>query len=148
MSVSRHLTLINGLPVPAYSEPYTPEQSKSDTATAASKLYVPLTYEANHPLVKSGEVQAGDLLPGEEDFVGMTALRVAKERRQRAAAYGDFDALDKIENRLEGKPRQQIEQLTVTTTLQDMLQQIHDHNNLPVDVQVVPTTQRDILDGI
>ena len=85
-------------------------------------------------------------LPGEENFAGLPMLRVAKQKRQIRAAQGDMHALEQIENRIEGKPRQQVEQLNINASLSDYLAQLH---ALEEPEQVTATViERDILDGI
>lgn len=55
------------------------------------------------------------------DKVGMTLIEAALFAAAKKAADGDTDALEKVLNRLMGKPLQQVQNLNMTTTLKEFL---------------------------
>lgn len=66
----------------------------------------------------------GDYLPGEEDFEGMTNHDVMWTRIGKRAGGGCLEAANMLLDRSIGKPKQHVETLSVTATLQDFLDQI------------------------
>lgn len=60
----------------------------------------------------------------DERYVGMTKIEVAQHKQMDAAARGDFQALDKIEDRILGKPKQQVEAVQISATLEDFLEKV------------------------
>lgn len=57
----------------------------------------------------------------EADKIGMTLIEAALFAAVKKAADGDTDALEKVLNRLMGKPLQQVANLNMTTTLKEFL---------------------------
>ena len=55
------------------------------------------------------------------DKIGMTLIEAALYAAAKKAADGDTDALEKLLNRLMGKPVQQVANLNMTTTLKEFL---------------------------
>ena len=60
----------------------------------------------------------------EADKIGMTLIEAALYSAAKKAADGDTDAMEKILNRLMGKPLQQVQNLNMTTTLKEFLDAI------------------------
>ena len=122
----------NGKPVPVYIEPVTPQRVTTFMREAAGREYVPMV-DGN-----------GDMLPGEEQFIGMTKLQVGIERKADRVARGDNEALEEYLDRLAGKPKQQVETLQVTATLQDFLTYMKEEESKD---PTIDTTDGVILDG-
>lgn len=91
----------------------------------------------------------GEYLPGEQDFEGMTNGDVMWTRVGRKAALGDMEAANMLLDRSIGKPKQHVESVTVTATLQDFLDQIAGDGavqNQPVNI--VDVTNHESVEDI
>lgn len=97
------------LPYPAYGEPVNTEQMTAVHRAALASPYVPM---------KDPE---GYLLPGEEDLEGMSCMEVGAWRNAQAYARGDLEAGKFVHDRVQGKPKQQVENLNVNASLKDFL---------------------------
>ena len=60
----------------------------------------------------------------DERYVGMSKLEVAQHKQMDAAARGDLTALAQAEDRILGKPKQQVESIQVSATLEDFLEKV------------------------
>lgn len=104
---SRYLIWKEGVCYPVANVPVTPAIAKHITAAAAACPFEPRDGYAD-----------------DARFEGLSNLEVAAIRRAEAAAYGDLESQKWIHERIEGKPRQQIESLTVTATYKDYLAEL------------------------
>lgn len=101
----------NGEPVPVIRQPITGQRMTRLLASALTQPYKPAI-----------DPNTGGMAPGEEDFLGLTNIEVGALRQADQFAKGDSDAAKFCFDRVAGKPKQQVEQLTVTASLQDYLQ--------------------------
>lgn len=97
-------------PVPTYQPAYTDNQLKALQRAALSNPYKP-----------QPDPETGFIPEHERAYEGMTAYEVALDRRAQLAAQGDMIALDQMENRALGKPKQQIEQTNVNITFSEIV---------------------------
>lgn len=81
----------------------------------------------------------------DERYVGMTKLEVAQHKQMDAAARGDGQALEKIEDRLMGKPKQQVESVQISATLEDFLARVAEQEGLVSNT--IPTSDGDCREG-
>lgn len=99
-------------PFPVDGAPYTKENLRQLTTAA---LRVP--YELlRDPLT-------GEILPGEEQYRGMSCGEVMKIRQAQEAAQGNLEAGKYLEDRLLGKPTQHQENLNLNVSYRDLLKQ-------------------------
>ena len=84
----------------------------------------------------ASQMYVGDWDPIQQDYivderyVGMTKLEVAQHKQMDAAARGDSDALVRIEDRLMGKPKQQVESVQISATLEDFLNKVAEQEGM------------------
>lgn len=57
-------------------------------------------------------------------YEGLSKIEVAQHKLMDKAASGDTQALQQIENRILGMPKQQVESLNISTTLESFLEKI------------------------
>ncbi|MDP3013168.1 MAG: hypothetical protein Q8M92_02915 [Candidatus Subteraquimicrobiales bacterium] len=67
------------------------------------------------------------------DKLGMTLIEAALFAAAKKAADGDTDAMEKLLNRVLGKPLQQVANLNMTTTLKDFLDGIARAETVDID---------------
>lgn len=89
-------------------------------------------YEALTPAVLSAPYEPmydneGHMMPGERNYQRpdgswMTVGEVIQVRRALAAAHGDKDARKEIEDRWLGKPKQSVENINVTGTIEEWIE--------------------------
>jgi hypothetical protein len=108
----KYIEWVDGLPRPRYAEPYTREQ-----VAALQSVALALPYE----LICDHE---GVPLPEELRFQGMSNGEVGSIRLVEAFARGDLDAGKYVLDRQLGKPKQQVESLSMTMTYKDFLLQV------------------------
>jgi hypothetical protein len=102
---------INGTAVAIEVPNVTPQHVQELVSQTALTAYEPLKNEE------------GTLLPGEENYVGLTRLHVALDRNAIRAGNGDTDALDRILDRTIGKPTQSVQSISMTMNYQDWINQ-------------------------
>ena len=90
------------MPFPEYREPITVRQAKAMTATALALPYMP----------KDGTEE-------EQRFVGMTNMEVMYVRKIELAAGGDLDAIESVEDRMFGKPKQEVVSTSFNLTIEE-----------------------------
>lgn len=128
----------NGLPYPEFGEPHTPE-----TMLGLIKATARLPYE---PQLDPTTQQ---IPPDEQKFVGMDMLEVANYKRAQRAATGSLEDLKSIEDRVIGKPKQQIESVQINATLQEWLEALPDPTPKEIaEVTVIPAIEVDPLAGL
>lgn len=128
-------------PYPVYKQPYTKESYSKLFPQAASARYLPkrrvnrfVRYrdedgnhrqrpdpECENPGCTGCHLEEGEILPSEREFVSMTNAEAAVIRKWRDAANGDGQALEQLSDRIIGKPKQQIDQTTVTVDIHAVL---------------------------
>lgn len=101
----------DGVPVPIEGLKMGPNAVKEYLSAAGGLLY------EGEPLPEGGRYL-------DPKYVGMTNLQVALVRLTESAANGNLDSLDKVLDRLIGKPKQQTESVTVSVSLNDHLERI------------------------
>lgn len=111
-NLGRYIRWEGNLPVPCYAEPVTTEQM-----TNVGKAALALPYEPQPDIL-------GNISPYEEQFRGMSCLEVAFAKLAQRFAGGDIEAGKMLYDRTIGKPKQHVEQVTMTGTLHDFLDQI------------------------
>jgi hypothetical protein len=99
----------NGIPVPAYVKPFTPQSVNKLLASSLQIEYEPLLNQDGTPLA------------GEEKHIGKTKLEVGVERLANTFSRGDQDAITFAFDRLLGKPKQSVESVTISGTYEDFL---------------------------
>lgn len=125
----------DGLPYPAYADPYTKDVANAVLHTAFALPYEPVTDDE------------GDMLPGESNYTGMSKGEVAAIRQADAASRGSIQAAEFMFDRILGKPKQAVETLNVNMTYKDFLNTIaHQEDNTTIDVLAV--TDSDPLAGL
>lgn len=95
-----------------------------DVAIAGGKV-MPIGPRQLSPAEIVGQIKDAVALPysgADAEKVGMTLIEAAVFSAARAAADGDLDALEKILNRLMGKPVQQV--ISATGSLKEFLEHI------------------------
>jgi len=95
-------------PVPTYEHMYSVEDVKQMQMASASNKY---------KLMRDHE---GNLAPGEQDYDGMACLEVALDRRAQAAAQGDLMALNQLEDRIVGKPKQEVQNTNISLSFSEI----------------------------
>lgn len=111
--VGRFVRWENNMPIADYVEPVT-----TDDMTSMGRAALAVPYKQQRCPVTD------EILEEEKQFAGMTCLEVAFYRAAQRFANGDLDAGKFIFDRTIGKPKQHVEQLTVTGTIQDFLEQV------------------------
>lgn len=72
----------------------------------------------------------GDWDPVNQEYIpdpryeGMSKIEVAIHKQMDQAARGDINALEKIEDRMFGKPKVQVESLQISATLEEFLEKV------------------------
>ena len=99
----------NGVPVPVYTEPVTPQSVTKLIRHEYATEYEPLLDPEGNPLF------------GEDRYIGLTKAEAAAVRFTNASARGDMDATKFIYDRILGKPKQQVETISMTLTLEEFL---------------------------
>lgn len=110
----------------------TKQQIAAGAPMALGQMYVPLR-DAD-----------GEYLPGEQDYEGMSNADVMWTRIGRKAALGDMEAANMLLDRSVGKPKQHVETLSVTATLQDFLDQIAGEDAPAQQVHIVDADLEDV----
>lgn len=128
----RYVEYVDGIPYPAYGNPMTKQQIAAGAPMALGQMYVPLR-DAD-----------GEYLPGEQDYEGMSNADVMWTRIGRKAALGDMEAANMLLDRSVGKPKQHVETLSVTATLQDFLDQIAGEDAPAQQVHIVDADLEDV----
>lgn len=136
----KYIVWKDGVPCPEYAEPYTRDQVAALQSVALALPYEPLRDPAT-----------GDFLPGEERFVGMSNGEVGAIRFVEAHAHGSLDATKYIYDRVLGKPKQQVESLSVSMTYRDFLAKIaaDDNHHAAIEQRVtyeISTTEAETVD--
>lgn len=98
-------------PVPTYESAYNIEDMKALQIAAGSNKY-DIQRDAD-----------GNPAPGEAKYDGMTCYEVAQDRRAQAMARGDLVALNQYEDRVLGKPKQEVHQTTVSLSFSEIAAQ-------------------------
>lgn len=111
--VGRYIRWENNLPIACYVEPVTTDDMVSIGRAALAVPYEPIL----DPITL-------EILPEEKKFVGMTCLEVAFYRASQRFAQGDLDAGKFVFDRTIGKPKQQLETVSLHGTIQDFLAQV------------------------
>jgi hypothetical protein len=99
----------DGMPCPAYAPPVTVQSVNKLLVTSLQLEYEPL------------KNTNGEILPDEEKHVGKSKLEVGMERAADRVSHGDQDTLEWAMDRVLGKPKQQVESLTISATYEDFL---------------------------
>ena len=120
------MTIENGVPVKKCRVVMKKEDIQEMKFHAASQMYV-----------GDWDPVAQDYIV-DERYVGMTKLEVAQHKQMDAAARGDGQALEKIEDRLMGKPKQQVESVQISATLEDFLARVAEQEGLASNVSPNP----------
>lgn len=88
----------------------------------------------------------GELLPGEEKYIGYAKGEVMSLREAQMAAEGDLDAIRHINDRILGKPKQQIDNLNVSISYKDYLEELANaHTPVAEIAQAVPIAEAEVL---
>ena len=126
----------NGQPVPIYTPPVTPDNIQDMHQNALQQTYKP-------PLDAQGNL----LDPKEEEFIGMPKLEVGFHKRADKIAAGDEDALERSLDRLIGKPKQSVESVSVSMSLQDFVAGLRPPTIDELeDAGLTPEDVKDIID--
>jgi len=114
-----------GMPIP-YTKWVLPKSRIDDVFMASLSL----PYEGEYDL------ETGEALPIPPRFQGLTNIEVAAIKAAERASRGDIETLKFLVERLQGKPKQQVENTNVNISLTDLLKSI----DIPqtVDVNSVP----------
>lgn len=129
------ITWVNGMPIP-YTEWVLPKNRIDEVFLAALALPYAGTQNPHDP----------DDILYEPEYEGLTNIEVAAIKTARKAAAGDTEALKFTIERLLGKPRQSIDQTTVTVSLTDYLERLdletkaQEWDKKVVDVAATPVT--------
>jgi hypothetical protein len=131
----------DGTPVPAQCDAYTNRQANALIGVALATPYkprmIPKTCHFRNDTGKWQDEYIRDehgnqiyvVDPDELEFQNpdgtwMSCGEVMNIRRARMAAQGDMEAIKQVEDRLLGKPKQQIESLTVSMSLEQFIDSI------------------------
>lgn len=96
----------------------------------------------------ASQIYRGDWDPVNEAFIpdpryeGLTKIEVAQHKLMDRAASGDIQALGQIEDRILGKPKQQVESLQVNATLESFLENVAKKEGF-----ISPLSDADVIDG-
>lgn len=101
----------NGMPVPVLRATVSAESVKRGQLEALAQPY---------------EWREGD----PEHWQGMSKVQVGHERQATEVANGNMDELNRVHDRILGKPKQAIEQVSVNMTLQQWLSMLADKEEL------------------
>lgn len=154
--VGRYIIWKDGIPYPAYSDPFTKEALEQIVLTSLS-----LEYEPEQEL----DPDLGIMVTKEEEiqFKGMTNLEVGGRRLAKEFAAGNMEATKYVFDRVIGKPKVQIEQSgTIELKLQDHLRQFREEDRLlqeqelqaiedkqnTIDAQVISTKREINMDDM
>lgn len=134
-NIGRYMRWEGNIPVPCYAEPVTTEEMTNIGKLALAQPYVP------QPDI------LGNISEFEESFRGMSCLEVAYIRLAQRFAGGDIEAGKMIYDRTIGKPKQHVEQVTMTGTLHDFLDQIRvmEEENPTVFIEVQADPEIDYI---
>lgn len=77
-------------------------------------------------------------------YEGLSKIEVAQHKLMDKAAAGDTQALQQIENRILGMPKQQVESLNITATLESFLENVANKEGMKFAPDV---DSSDILEG-
>src|SRR5579859_251629 len=80
-----------------------------------------LRQQWSKPFVPRHDPDTGEILPEDLPFVGKSAGDAQAARVNDMAAYGDMQALQFVWDRLLGKPKQQVESVSVSMTVREYL---------------------------
>lgn len=116
--VEPYMTIENGVPVKKHRVVMKKEDIQEMKYHAAQQMYV----GDWDPIAQDYVV--------DERYVGMTKLEVAQHKQMDAAARGDLKALEQIEDRVLGKPKQQVESVQISATLEDFLEKVAQQEGL------------------
>lgn len=120
------------VPTPVYNEPqeFTPDQAKAAQIKALNAPYRG-TYDAKL-----------DAYVVEKEFEGLTNYEVACIRRAEAAAMGNLKAVEQVEDRLFGKPKQAVESVQMKMSYQDFLESLaQESEDSAFDIYATPVEE-------
>lgn len=120
-NVERKLIWENGMPVIRYQNVI-----KKEAITELTKHALSQPYEGEWD-------EAEQCYKIDPRFVGMTKAEVIEHRLVDKAASGDILAIEKIKDRLLGKPKQQIESKNLNVTYEDYLNELAREEGLVED---------------
>lgn len=84
-------------------------------------------------------------------YEGLSKIEVAQHKLMDKAAAGDIDALSKIEDRILGKPKQQVESLQISATLESFLEKVAKDEGMvspsPAGYSVDDASHEEIIEG-
>lgn len=119
------------MPVPTYRQPPTHDELRAEILNAFCLPY------------KGAKDPSGELLPEESDYVGKSKLEVMMHRVSDRAALGDMEAVNFMFDRTIGKPKQHVENISVTMSYQDFLKEIA-QDDTPMSIQA----EVKVIDGV
>jgi len=99
----------DGKPISTYIKPWTTPAMHELIARSAQIEYKPRTDTE------------GNILPAEQEYLGKSKYEAAIERCWTEASYGDQDRLEWLTDRMLGKPKQQVESVSMSMTYQDFI---------------------------
>ncbi len=145
----------DGYPYPRALAPYTGEGYRSEFPAAAAQIYRPKKWRDWDDKAQCGKegctgcyLEAGGMMPGEDEFEGMTVTRVAAIRNARSASYGDFDAFDRQSDRVIGKPKQEVSTLNITMDVASVLDRIMIADQEKLKIEDVTNKVDKYLEGL
>jgi len=118
--VEPYIVWENGLPVKKFKLQMTKEDMQEMKVHAATQVY------------------HGDWDPVSQSYIadpryeGLSKIEVAQHKLMDKAAAGDTQALSQIEDRILGKPKQQVESLQINATLESFLEKVAKEEGLSV----------------
>jgi hypothetical protein len=119
--IEPYMTIENGVPVKKTRIALKKEDVQEMKYHAAQQMYVgdwdPINQDYNV----------------DERYVGMTKLEVAQHKQIDAAARGDLQALNQVEDRILGRPKQQVESVQISATLEDFLSRVAEQEGMVSD---------------
>lgn len=113
------------MPIP-YTKWVLPKSRIDDVFMASLSL----PYEGEYDL------ETGEALPIPPRFQGLTNIEVAAIKAAERASRGDIETLKFLVERLQGKPKQQVENTNVNISLTDLLKSI----DIPQTIDISPIT--------
>lgn len=95
-------------PVPTYDNVYSLEDMKAMQVAAGSNKF------------KQRRDHDGYVIEADREYEDMTCYEVAQDRRAQAMAQGDLVALNQYEDRVMGKPKQEVHQTSISLSFSDV----------------------------
>lgn len=95
-------------PVPTHENIYSIDEMKALQQAAGSNKY------------KTRKDSKGYTIPDDAEYEGMSCYEVAQDRRAQAMAQGDLVALNQYEDRVMGKPKQEVHQTSISLSFSDI----------------------------